>query len=104
MRNLVGVISNQLAELYFLKVQKKDIFLIILQEYCVTKAFENKTTGLHNLKTDDYVSKCEVKAVTVEEQENICTILDGIHGIIKLRKQQLVELDILIKFRFPDEL
>ena len=25
-----------------------------------TRAFENKTTGLHNLKTDDYVSRYEV--------------------------------------------
>ena len=31
-----------------------------------TKAYENKTTGLHNLKTDDYVSKYEVKEIDIE--------------------------------------
>ena len=43
-----------------------------------TKAFENKTTGLHNLKVDDYVSRCEVRVENIQKQVAICEQLDQI--------------------------
>lgn len=67
-----------------------------------TKVFENKTTGLHNLKTDDYVSRFEVKDRTIEEQKSICEKLGMICEIIKLQEEQLINLDNLIKFRFVE--
>ena len=67
-----------------------------------TRAFENKTTGLHNLKTDDYVSRYEVAEVAVSEQMAICNKLDKLYGIIKSREQELQLLDELIKARFVE--
>lgn len=65
-----------------------------------TRAFENKTTGLHNLKIDDYVSRYEVVEIGVTEQVLICDKLDKLYEIIKLRKQEIQLLDDLIKARF----
>lgn len=67
-----------------------------------TRAFENKTTGLHNLKTDDYVSRFEIKEIPLTDQDVICCILDKIREIISTRQTQLSELDILIKARFVE--
>ena len=67
-----------------------------------TRAFENKTTGLHNLKTDDYVSRYEVMNAAYSLQVEICDRLDRIAGIIELRKQELQQLDDLIKVRFVE--
>ncbi|SCI11789.1 EcoKI restriction-modification system protein HsdS [uncultured Ruminococcus sp.] len=64
-----------------------------------TRAFENKTTGLHNLKTDDYVSRYEVSETSMENQMEICERLDRLYGIIKMRQQELQKLDELIKAR-----
>lgn len=67
-----------------------------------TRAFENKTTGLHNLKTDDYVSRYEVVDVEMLSQVNICSQLDKISEIIRNRQRQLEVLDNLIKARFVE--
>ena len=64
-----------------------------------TRVYENKTTGLHNLKTDDYVSRYEVAEVDKTDQISICERLDKVFEIIKLREQELQLLDNLIKFR-----
>ena len=50
-----------------------------------TRNFENKTTGLHNLKTDDYVARYEINEVEIEMQISVCEKLDRLHGIIKSR-------------------
>lgn len=67
-----------------------------------TRAYENKTTGLHNLKTDDYVSRYEVAEIDKQEQVLICEKLDRIYAIIKSRKQELSALDDLIRARFVE--
>ena len=67
-----------------------------------TLPFENKTTGLHNLKTDDYVSRYEVKEATYSKQIEISEYLDKLYFIIKMREKELVELDTLIKARFVE--
>ena len=67
-----------------------------------TRAFENRTTGLHNLKTDDYVSKYEVAGRDYEEQITICEKLDKIYAIIKYREQEIKSLDDLISARFVE--
>ena len=67
-----------------------------------TRAFENKTTGLHNLKIDDYVSRYEVAEIGLTEQVLICDKLDKLYEIIKLREQELQLLDDLIKARFVE--
>ena len=67
-----------------------------------TREYENKTTGLHNLKTDAYVSRYEVVEVSYARQKQICELLDLIVGVIRLRRQELQELDELIKARFVE--
>lgn len=50
------------------KWNPKYVFYTLFSNYRrgITRAFENKTTGLHNLKTDDYVSRIEVKDIVFE--------------------------------------
>ena len=67
-----------------------------------TIPFQNKTTGLHNLKTDDYVKKLEITLLPIEQQIHIVSTLDTIQSIIAHRKQQLVKLDELVKARFVE--
>lgn len=67
-----------------------------------TRAFENKTTGLHNLKTDDYVSRYEVAEIDKTEQILICEKLDKLYGIVKSRERELQLLNELIKARFVE--
>ena len=65
-----------------------------------TRPFENKTTGLHNLKTDSYVSSTEIAELPFKEQTAIVNMLDKLTTLISLRKQQLLKLDELVKSRF----
>ena len=67
-----------------------------------TRAFENKTTGLHNLKTDDYVVRYEVTDKEYQEQIEICNQLDSISGIIKSCQKEIKLMDDLIKARFVE--
>ena len=67
-----------------------------------TRRFENKTTGLHNLKTDDYVSRYEVVEIDKNEQISICAKLDTLYNVIKLHQQELALLNELIKARFVE--
>ena len=67
-----------------------------------TRTFQNKTTGLHNLKTDDYVSGFNVTEVDMATQKAICKQMDLVNGIIRMRQQQLQKLDNLIKARFVE--
>ena len=67
-----------------------------------TRFFENKTTGLHNLKIEDYVSQYEVAEIDKNEQVLICKKLDKLFGVIKSREQEVQLLDELIKARFVE--
>jgi len=67
-----------------------------------TRPFENKTTGLHNLKTDDYVSRYEVAETSFSKQIEISSHLDKLHSIIKMRKDEIIKLDDLIRARFVE--
>ena len=67
-----------------------------------TRGFENKTTGLHNLKTDEYVAHYEVADASMQNQIAICAQLDRVTKNIKLHQQELQKLDQLIKSRFVE--
>lgn len=67
-----------------------------------TRTFQNKTTGLHNLKTDDYVSSFNVTEVDIATQKAICKQLDLVNAIIRMRQQQFQKLDELVKVRFVE--
>jgi type I restriction enzyme S subunit len=67
-----------------------------------TRNFENKTTGLHNLKLDDYVSKYEIIEIDIENQRNICEKLDKLYFVIQKRKKEVALLDELVRARFVE--
>ena len=67
-----------------------------------TRTFQNKTTGLHNLKTDDYMSSFNVTENDIATQEAICKKLDLVDGIIRMHQKQLQKLDDLVKARFVE--
>ena len=67
-----------------------------------TRPYENRTTGLHNLQTDSYVTTTEVRDVSLGEQEQIVRKLDCVAILISKRREQLAKLDGLVKARFVE--
>ena len=65
-----------------------------------TRRYENKTTGLHNLKTDQYMQEFAIQEQPLEYQQETVSKLDKVTGLIALRKEQLAKLDQLVKSRF----
>ncbi len=98
--NFTGLLRVQDREKWF----PKYVFYSLYGNYRRggTRPFENKTTGLHNLKTDDYVSRYDVTEADYSKQKEICTHLDKLYAIIKMREDELVKLDELIKARFVE--
>ena len=96
--NFTGLLRVKNQEQWF----PKYVFYSLFANYKRggTRIYENKTTGLHNLKTDDYVSRYEVVDMNKKQQVLICERLDKLCEIIKLRKKELQLLDDLIKARF----
>ena len=96
--NFTGLLRVKNQEKWFTKY----VFYSLYANYQKggTRRFENKTTGLHNLKTDDYINTFDVADKELTEQIQICEILDKIRALISMRKNQLHELDDLIKSQF----
>ncbi len=96
--NFTGVLRVKDQEKWF----PKYIFYSLYRNYKKggTRIYENKTTGLHNLKVDDYISRYEIVKVSYQVQQDICVVLDKIQRILKKRERQIKQLDILIKSRF----
>ena len=65
-----------------------------------TLQYQNKTTGLHNLKTDQYVQNTEIREIPICEQKEIADVLDRVNNIIYKRHQQLDKVDQLVKSQF----
>ena len=59
----------------------------------------NKTTGIQNLKVDNYLAK-RIKNLDLNKQQEIVSILDKINAIIDADKKQLELLDETVKSRF----
>ena len=67
-----------------------------------TRAFENRTTGLHNLQVDNYVKSVDIPRRSYQEQQHICEALDHVRDTIASREHQLTKLDELVKARFVE--
>ena len=67
-----------------------------------TRAFENRTTGLHNLQVDNYVKSVDIPKLSYRKQQHICETLDHVHDAISYRERQLTKLDELVKARFVE--
>ncbi len=98
--NFTGLLRVKNTDVWF----PKYVFYSLFANYHHggTRRFENKTTGLHNLKTDNYITSFEIKDIEISAQKEICNQLDCIRNIIQLRKQQLSKLDELVKARFAE--
>lgn len=62
--------------------------------------FQNKTTGIINLKLQDYLKSTYVYLPSLDEQKKIVEILDKVFFIIKSQKEELLELEKLSKCLF----
>ena len=51
--------------------------------------YQNKTTGIINLKLNDYLNNTEIMIPSIEEQIKISTILDKSQELIDKRKEQI---------------
>ena len=82
----------------------KYVFYALFANYIMggTVRYENKTTGLHNLQTDAYVSAVDIPDCSIEKQEKIVSCLDEVIGLIGKQRQQLAKLDELVKSRFVE--
>jgi type I restriction enzyme S subunit len=80
----------------------KYVFYALFANYIAggTLRFENRTTGLHNLQTDSYVLAAEIPDNSLSKQAEIVAKLDKIIELISLQREQLKELDLLVKSRF----
>ena len=98
--NFTGLLRVKDKELWY----PKYVFYSLYANYKRggTRIYENKTTGLHNLKTDDYVSRYEIKEIDMVSQISICEKLDMMRKIVKFRKRELQLLDELVRSRFVE--
>lgn len=62
--------------------------------------FQNKTTGIINLKLNDYLAETEVEIPSLERQKKIADVLDKAQELIDKRKAQIEALDELVKSKF----
>lgn len=54
------------------------------------------------MKIDAYINNFKINEIPINIQQKICVILDKIQGIIRVRKQQLIDFDTLTKARFME--
>mgnify|MGYP001774516120 FL=1 len=67
-----------------------------------TRRFENKTTGLHNLKLDDYIKRLDIQKASYVNQVHVCKLLDCVRFQIDNMERELELLDELVKARFVE--
>lgn len=64
--------------------------------------FQNKTTGIINLKLNDYIETTKVNIPNIETQKKIAKVLDKAQFLIDKKKEQIELLDELVKSRFVE--
>lgn len=98
--NFTGLLRVKNPNLWFAKY----VFYSLFANYKKggTRNFENKTTGLHNLKTDLYINCLEIQDIDFNEQKQIANTLDKVTALIDKHKKQLEKLDELVKARFVE--
>ncbi|MDB2105601.1 restriction endonuclease subunit S [Clostridium paraputrificum] len=62
--------------------------------------YQNKTTGIINLKLADYLNNIDVILPTINNQIKIANVLDKSQELIDKRKEQIEALDELVKSKF----
>lgn len=64
--------------------------------------FQNQTTGIINLKLDNYLKDVEILLPPLEEQKKIAQVLDKAQSLIDKRKEAIAKLDELVQAVFFD--
>ena len=84
------------------KLYPKYALYLMKRLYDIRKVlkFQNQTTGIINLKLNDYISKTEVDIPSLDTQKKIAEVLDKAQELIDKRKEQIEALDELVKSRF----
>lgn len=67
-----------------------------------TRQYENKTTGLHNLKLDQYLNSFDIPDVDFQLQHHIADTLDKVSEGIEVCRRILGELDLMVKAKFGE--
>lgn len=62
--------------------------------------FQNKTTGIINIKLNDYLNNTEITIPNLEVQNRIIEVLNKTQELIDKRKEQIESLDELVKSKF----
>lgn len=98
--NFTGVLRIKDKSTWF----PRYVFWALYYNYRIggTKPYQNKTTGLHNLQTEQYICNTEIHETSYIGQKRIAAILDKVDVLISLRKKQLQKLDDLVKARFVE--
>lgn len=67
-----------------------------------TRQYENKTTGLHNLKLDQYLNSFDIPVVDFQLQHHIADTLDKVSEGIEVCRKMLGKLDLMVKAKFRE--
>lgn len=67
-----------------------------------TRQYENKTTGLHNLKLDQYLNSFDIPDVDFQLQHHIADTLDKVSEGLEVCRRMLGELDLMVKAKFVE--
>lgn len=67
-----------------------------------TRQYENKTTGLHNLKLDQYLNSFDIPDVDFQLQHHIADTLDKVSEGIEVCRKMLGKLDLMVKAKFVE--
>lgn len=83
------------------EVFPKYLFYALHRNYLLGKTlrYQNKTTGIINLKIDNYL-QTEISLPPIDDQKRIALLLGKVENLIVQRRARLKELDILLKSIF----
>ncbi|GHU51414.1 hypothetical protein FACS1894127_7730 [Clostridia bacterium] len=76
-------------------------YLFYLHKNGTTESLQNKTTGIRNLQVKRYMAM-PIPLPPLTEQQEIATVFDKVDNLILRRKQQLGQLDLMVKSRFVE--
>ena len=68
----------------------------------VVSKFQNKTTGIINLKLNDYLNQAKIPFPSIKTQKKIAEALDKAQELIDKRKEQIEKLDEFLQSVFLD--
>jgi type I restriction enzyme S subunit len=76
--------------------------MLYLYKTRVVLKFQNKTTGIGNLKLKSYLSRTKIPVLPIEIQQKIAAALDKAQELIDKRREQLEKLDEFVESVFLD--